>query len=324
MNFDLRSVIIKDGDEDFSAKLHEAALCLKEGGLVAFPTETVYGLGANALDARACKSIYSAKGRPSDNPLIVHVSSMDMANELVQDAPPCFYELCKEFWPGPISFVLNKSDIVPNLVSGGLDSVALRMPASKIALNIIEIAGVPVAAPSANISGRPSPTRCEHVIFDLNKRVDYIVCGGDIPIGVESTVLDIRAETPVLLRPGAVSRERIETLLGKKVLNPSNTDRAPRAPGMKYRHYSPNAKVYVLADNFSSSDLDDYILDLGLKKNKVLYLEYEDDLIMARDLFHDFRQADLEGYELVLVKPVSSGELLEANINRLLKAASGI
>ncbi len=318
----MQSVIIKEQQRDFNDKLREAALALKNGKLVAFPTETVFGLGANAFDDVACQNIYKAKGRPSDNPLIVHVSDMEMAFSLIREYDDRFIKLAEVFWQGPISFVLKKSDKVCQTVSAGLDTVAIRMPNHKIALELIKTAGVPVAAPSANISGRPSPTRSEHVIFDLSGRCDYIVCSADFPIGVESTVVDLSTEETVILRPGFVSANMIEEQTGIKVKShgTDKTVQVPKSPGTKYKHYSPNARVFMVEQNFTNSDIDDFAKDKGVESKKCKFLEYQDDIQMARNLFADFRDADQEHVELIIVKPAKDGELLEANLNRLQKA----
>ncbi len=319
----MESVIIKEKQRDFQEKLREAALALKNGKLVAFPTETVFGLGANAFDDAACQNIYKAKGRPQDNPLIVHVSDMEMAFSLIKDYDDRFIKLAEAFWQGPISFVLKKNDKVCKTVSAGLDTVAIRMPNNKIALELIKTSGVPVAAPSANISGRPSPTRSEHVIFDLSGRCDYIVCSDEFPIGVESTVVDLSTEETVILRPGFVSANMIEEQTGIKVKS-HNKDKdvaVPKSPGTKYKHYSPNARVYMVDDDFKSSDIAEFAKSKDVLASRCKFLEYKDDVQMAKNLFADFREADKEKFELILVKPAKDGELLEANLNRLKKAS---
>jgi len=232
-------------DECFSS----AAKALREGRLVAFPTETVYGLGANALDPQAVRRIFESKGRPLDNPLIVHIANISQLEPLVKEIPDRAEALIRAFWPGPLTLVMKKSELVPDEITAGLDTVAVRMPDNPVALRLIEEAGVPVAAPSANLSGRPSPTTYQHVLEDLNGRIEYIINGGPCKIGVESTVLDITSETPVILRPGGVTMEMLETVIGKvetdAVLKPED-GKKPRSPGMKYRHYSPNAEMFLV------------------------------------------------------------------------------
>ncbi|MDW7684371.1 MAG: L-threonylcarbamoyladenylate synthase [Bacillota bacterium] len=225
-----------------------AARILAEGGLVAFPTETVYGLGANALDAHAVEKIYTAKGRPGDNPLIVHVADTAQMMMLAKNIPPEAYCLAELFWPGPLTLVLEKKDIVPLSVTGGLDSVAIRVPDHPVALALLKEAALPVAAPSANLSGRPSPTTARHVLDDLNGRIDAVLDGGSCGVGVESTVLDIRDGRPRVLRPGGVTPAEIAAALKAEcpVISWSGaTDEAPSSPGMKYTHYAPQAPLYL-------------------------------------------------------------------------------
>lgn len=231
--------------------LKEAAEILRQGGLVAFPTETVYGLGANALDEKAARKIYEAKGRPSDNPLIAHVADFEGIHPLVARIPEMGRKLAETFWPGPMTLVFPKSDLVPLGTTGGLDTVAIRMPSDPVARTLIRLAGVPVAAPSANTSGRPSPTRAEHVYQDMEGRIEMIIDGGPVGIGVESTIVDVTEEVPVLLRPGAVTMEMLESVVGEvridpAILGPVSPDLKPKAPGMKYRHYAPNADLTLV------------------------------------------------------------------------------
>lgn len=317
----MHTTIVHKNQTDFEKKLLEASVAIKNGKLVAFPTETVFGLGANAFDDLACKNIYTAKGRPSDNPLIVHVSNMEMAKNLCSEYDDRFIKLAKAFWPGPISFVMKKNDKVCNTVSAGLNTVAIRMPKNDIALRLIEYSQVPIAAPSANISGRPSPTRSEHVIFDLSSRCDYILCSDDFPIGIESTVLDLSTEELVVLRLGAITPKMIEKELGIKVkVASSDKVSVPKSPGTKYKHYSPEAKVYMVNQDFSFNDIDVFAKNNRVDIKQIKFLEYSDDVLMARNLFADFRLADEQNYKIVLVKPPSDGEILDANLNRLMKA----
>ncbi len=227
--------------------VREAGKILKEGGLVAFPTETVYGLGADALNARAAEKIYAAKGRPSDNPLIIHIAHMDALGRIVSDIPEQAHALAGAFWPGPITMIFNKAECVPYGTTGGLDTVAVRMPDHETARAVIDAGGGYIAAPSANTSGRPSPTMAEHVREDLEGKIDMIVDGGSVEIGVESTILDLTVTPPMILRPGAVTKEMLEGILGEvaedKALLGADSKEAPKAPGMKYRHYAPKAKL---------------------------------------------------------------------------------
>lgn len=231
--------------------IQTAAKILQEGGLVAFPTETVYGLGGNGLDSEACKKIYIAKGRPSDNPLILHISEFEELNPIVREISPAAQKLMDAFWPGPLTMVFPKSEIVPAQATGGLDTVAVRFPNHPVARAIIRAAGLPIAAPSANSSGKPSPTRASHVEFDLNGKIEMIVDGGAAEWGLESTIVDVSGEVPMILRPGAVTKEMMEEVVGKVEIDPAilkkpAADLKPKAPGMKYTHYSPKAEVILV------------------------------------------------------------------------------
>lgn len=226
----------------------EAGRILREGGLVAFPTETVYGLGGNGLNPDASKKIYAAKGRPSDNPLILHIADVDMLYDIAVDVNDKAHKLIEAFWPGPLTMVFKKADGVPYTTTGGLDSVAVRMPSHPVALEMIRAAGVPVAAPSANVSGRPSPTLAKHVVEDMDGRIEMIIDGGNIAIGIESTIVDMTSEPPVILRPGYVTKAMMEEIIGEVSLDPTllikpTEDLRPKAPGMKYRHYAPRAEL---------------------------------------------------------------------------------
>ena len=234
--------------------MEDAGKVIKEGGIVAFPTETVYGLGGNALEKKVAAKIYKAKGRPSDNPLIVHISSISQAEDIAVNISDAARKLMDEFWPGPLTIILKKSDVVPKETTGGLDTIAVRMPNHPIALRLIEAAGVPIAAPSANISGKPSPTTARHVAEDMSGRINMIVDGGAVGIGIESTIIDMTAEVPVILRPGFVTKEMLEKVIGPveedKVVNAKSLeeiegDDKPRAPGMKYKHYAPKAELTI-------------------------------------------------------------------------------
>lgn len=232
--------------------ISEAAEILKGGGLVAFPTETVYGLGGNGLDKEAAKKIYAAKGRPSDNPLILHVSSIEEVYPLVKALPEKAKKLMEAFWPGPLTLVLPKSDLVPKESTGGLETVALRSPENALTLELIRACGFPIAGPSANLSGRPSPTEASHVFEDLGGRIEGILEDGAVGIGVESTIVDLSEDCPTLLRPGAITIEDLEEVLGEKVaIDPTLLGKSmaegftPKAPGMKYRHYAPKAEMIL-------------------------------------------------------------------------------
>lgn len=234
-------------DED----LLEAAHIIRKGGLVAFPTETVYGLGANALDEEAARKIYEAKGRPSDNPLIAHIAQYSELEPLVSEIPEAGRRLMEAYWPGPLTLIFPKSGKVPYRTTGGLDTVAVRMPSDPVARALIRLAGVPVAAPSANTSGRPSPTEAGHVYEDMKGRIDMILDGGPVGIGLESTIVDVTGPVPMLLRPGAVTLEMLRETVGDVEVDPAvsgpvTEDRKPKAPGMKYRHYAPRAELILV------------------------------------------------------------------------------
>ncbi len=234
----------------------KAARIIQQGGTVAFPTETVYGLGADALNPEAVRKIFKAKGRPLDNPLIVHIADIEQLEVIASDVPGIAHALMDAFWPGPLTMIFKRKDIVPDVTTCGLDTVAVRMPDNPIALGLIREAGTPIAAPSANISGRPSPTTAEHVISDLAGRIDAVIDGGAVRVGVESTVLDMTPDIPVLLRPGGVSIDQIREYVGDVVIG--YTDRAAgagevvRSPGLKYTHYSPETRLVLVMGNSSA------------------------------------------------------------------------
>lgn len=230
--------------------MERAGEIIKKGGLVAFPTETVYGLGANALDADASAKIYAAKGRPSDNPLIVHIADISALEKIVQEIPESAKKLAEAFWPGPLTMIFRKKDLVPYGTTGGLDTVAVRMPDHPVALELIKAGGGYIAAPSANTSGRPSPTKAAHVAEDMNGKIDAIIDGGDVGIGLESTIVDLTEEMPVILRPGYINEEMLEKVIGPvqmdQALLKDDPNLRPKAPGMKYRHYAPKAGLIIV------------------------------------------------------------------------------
>ena len=243
--------IIRQPDED---ALKRAGEILRNGGLVAFPTETVYGLGANALDADAAKKIYAAKGRPSDNPLIIHIADPHDAEKFAY-TNEAYYALADRFMPGPLTVILPKRDNIPNAVTGGLDSVAVRVPVHPTANALIRHAGVPIAAPSANVSGRPSPTRTDHVVCDMDGRIDMIIGGGDCEVGVESTIITLVTDTPCVLRPGKITVEELCEVLPDVTLSSAvmgKYEGAPLSPGMRYKHYSPSASVTIIDGDYKS------------------------------------------------------------------------
>lgn len=325
----------KDGE-----KIKKAAAILANGGLVVFPTETVYGLGANALDQNAVPNIFAAKGRPSDNPLIVHIAKLDTLYDLVLEVPRKALQLAEAFWPGALTIILKKKDIVPKVTSGGLDTVAVRMPSNAIAKQLILQAGVPVAAPSANLSGKPSPTLAKHCIEDLTGKVDAIIDGGECRYGVESTVISLAGETPVLLRPGAVTLEQMQQVIGKIQVHPgviAYVDNGEKAisPGMKYRHYAPKAKVVIVDADlkqfvaFVNASKEEGVFALCfteeanlLKKPFISYGKSDDQLAHAKKLFGALREFDERGAKIVYAHCPSEGGVGLAVYNRLLRAAS--
>lgn len=327
--------------------LEEAGLCLKEGGLVAFPTETVYGLGGDALNKESSKKIYAAKGRPSDNPLIVHISDIKALDVLCEDVSEEAYILAEKFWPGPLTMVLNKSSIVPYETTGGLDTVAVRMPDNEIALKLIENAGGYVAAPSANVSGKPSPTKAEHVYHDMKGRIEYIIDGGEVGIGIESTIVDLTMGIPTILRPGYITKnmlmEVIEQAQYDKAILEENVDKdiKPRAPGMKYKHYAPNGdltivkgktqsvvdKINALVENNIKCGYNSGVIATeetrGLYKGaQVISLGTRyDKKSVSHKLYDALREFDRLDVQYIYSEDFGEDEFGQAIMNRLLKAA---
>lgn len=326
----MKTKYIKINPLDFDPKsLEEAAMCIKNGGLVAFPTETVYGLGANTFDPAAVAKIYEAKGRPSDNPLISHISHIDQVDILAREVPENAKKLMEAYWGGPLTIILKKREAVPGIVSANLDTVSVRMPSHTVANALIKLAGTPVAAPSANLSGSPSPTTFSHCKMDLDGRVDYIIDGGDASIGVESTVVDMTGAVPVILRPGAVTREDIANVCGDCVFGGEYAD-APKCPGMKYTHYSPEAEVYAVNDiknieiplNKKTAVIT-YDSMKGYVKGSRFYSAGASDSDYAARLFYLLRKADEDGIEIVYAALPENSGIGVAIRNRLLKSAGG-
>lgn len=323
-------------------ELEHAAQILRRGGLVAFPTETVYGLGGDGLQPEAAKRIYEAKGRPSDNPLILHISSREELPAIVAEIPKKAEILMDAFWPGPMTLIFRKGRCVPYETTGGLDTVAVRMPEHEGARQLIARAGVPVAAPSANTSGRPSPTTAEHVKEDLWGRIDLIIDGGLVGIGVESTILDVTEEIPVILRPGHITRNMIEAVTGKVRMDPGldgrNPDVKPKAPGMKYRHYAPQAQMTVvegpseavihricqLAEGYPSEKVGILATDETAEcypHGQVLSVGSRERHTIEQGLYGALREFDHRGVEVIFSESFPEDERSEAIMNRLLKAA---
>jgi len=322
-------------------EIDKAAQLLAEGQVVAFPTETVYGLGANALDPEAVARIFAAKGRPQDNPLIVHCTGREQVEELVREIPKEARLLMERFWPGPLTLVLPKNEVVPGEVTAGLDTVAVRVPAHPVALSLLRAVNFPLAAPSANLSGKPSPTRAEHVLRDLGGRIPAVVDGGETGFGVESTVLDCTRRPFRLLRPGGVTLEELQELVEVSLAPGHLEEGPPPSPGMKYEHYAPEAEVYLVSGPGAAAkilELNEALLRKGQKVGvmtwqeraglypglTVLSMGPEGDLPgLASRLYHLLRQADDLGLEVLFVEAVSERHLGLAIMNRLRKAARG-
>ena len=338
--------IIKIDEENIDeALISQAGKIIKNGGLVAFPTETVYGLGGDALNRESSKKSYAAKGRPSDNPLIVHIADINDMDAIVLKVTENALKLAERFWPGPLTMILKKSDRVPLETTGGLDSVAIRMPVHKTAAAFIKAAGGYVAAPSANISGKPSPTSAKYVIQDMDGRIDMIIDGGDSGIGLESTIVDLTGDIPVLLRPGYITVEQLREVLGNvdvdKTILDGDCKERPKAPGMKYRHYAPkgeltivegqalavvekineltheaerdNKKVCVIATDENADNYEAGVIKSIGSRN--------DEDIIAHRLYTILRECDDENIDVIYSESFDSAGIGQAIMNRLLKAA---
>lgn len=338
-------VVKVDREAPDSAVIQEAGEILKRGGLVAFPTETVYGLGGDGLNACSSEKIYSAKGRPSDNPLIIHIADMESLERIAGQIPGKAHILAEHFWPGPLTMIFKKTKEVPFETTGGLDSVAVRMPGHPVALALIAAGGGYIAAPSANTSGRPSPTRAEHVEEDLSGRIEMIVDGGDVGIGLESTIVDFTEEIPVILRPGYINQAMIEEVIGKvrmdKGLLIQDEKVKPKAPGMKYRHYAPKAQLTIVQG--STEKVVQYINEqcsvLGKEGRKAGVIgtdetshSYQAAVVksigtrqeeegIARHLFGILREFDEEDVDCIFSEAFDTPKMGQAIMNRLLKAA---
>ncbi len=340
---------------DLKTAYDEAGRIIRSGGLVAFPTETVYGLGGNALDADASAKIYAAKGRPSDNPLIVHIADREELYPLVREIPDAAEKLMDRFWPGPLTLIFRKTDVVPKETTGGLETVAVRMPSHPVAAEFIRASGVPIAAPSANTSGRPSPTMAEHVVEDLSGRIDMILDGGSVGIGLESTIVDVTGEVPMILRPGYITKAMIEETVGQTDIDPAvrgtdegvmATGTAPKAPGMKYRHYAPKSPLYIVRGSRQSIErklieLESQASERGLRAGYILSDDMEapkgaakvyragargDEEAIAASLYGILRQCDYDSLDVIYSDDFGLGDsstLGYAIRNRLMKAAGG-
>jgi sua5/yciO/yrdC/ywlC family protein len=337
----IKEIDINKPDQDLISLF---ANMLADGKTVIFPTETVYGLGANALDEDAATKIYQAKGRPSDNPLLVHVADKEDVYDLVENVDDRAKLLMDKFWPGPLTIVFKKKAIIPDRTSGGLDTVAIRMPSDQVARDLIRQAGVPIAAPSANISGRPSPTKPEHIIRDMDGRVDGILVGGPCDYGVESTIIDLSEDLAMVLRPGSITLEMLGEVLGRVDLDPSLKNKddniRAKAPGMKYKHYSPQAQVYIVkADDLEGfAERVDSLCEDNAKKGLkigVMTMNYDQhsyqakvfdlggsDTEVAKNLFDSLISLDRESIDIAYVPYFEERGIGVAIMNRLKKAAA--
>jgi L-threonylcarbamoyladenylate synthase len=325
--------------------IEEAGTVIREGGLVAFPTETVYGLGANALDEEAVKKIFVAKGRPQDNPLIVHVADFDL-EPLVKNIPEVAVKLMESFWPGPLTIILEKSELIPDVTSAGLSSVGIRMPSNNISRELIRAAGVPIAAPSANISGRPSPTEASRCVEDLEGRVDFILGGGSCKVGLESTIVDCTSNPPCVLRPGGVTLDMLRKVDSAIYIDPAVMKKAegnfkPKAPGMKYRHYAPKAPMKIIQGDLQKTiEIIKEIVQNSIDENKQVGIlateesidKYPQGMVISlgsrtdvesigKNLFEALRRFDDAGVDIILSEAFEEDGFGTAVMNRLKKSA---
>ena len=330
--------ILGTSEED----IERAAEIIRQGGLVAFPTETVYGLGADALNPEAVGKVYAAKGRPSDNPMIVHISSKDDLSRLTFEITEDMKKLADVFWPGPLTMVVPARPVVPKVTTGGLDTVAVRMPSDLTAASLITASGVPIAAPSANLSGKPSPTTARHVIDDLDGRIDAIIEGGDCQVGIESTVVDMTGSVPAVLRPGIITQEQLSSALGKTVeLDPvlltkpeikrgeglleTDGDFKPKSPGMKYKHYAPKAEMIIYKGDREKAALamaEEKLrrVECGQKVEIIIYDDEEPEKA-AREFFAKLRACDKAGVDVILAAALKEDGVGFAVMNRMFKSA---
>lgn len=341
----MKTVMVDMRDKINEADMQLAGEVLKKGGLVAFPTETVYGLGADALDEQASAKIYGAKGRPSDNPLIVHIADWDAVYRIAKEIPEAAKKLADRFWPGPLTMVLKKSEAVPFTTTGGLSTVAVRMPDHVIARELIRAGGGYIAAPSANTSGRPSPTKAQHVAEDMDGVIDMIIDGGAVSIGLESTIVDLTEEVPTILRPGYITQEMLAETVGHvemdKGLTSEDASVRPKAPGMKYRHYAPKAELIIVegdmeqvrtrinelvkaaqckgqkvgiiaADETLQGYQADYVTTIGSRR---------DELTIAQHLYDILRTFDSMDIDVIYSESFDTPHMGQAIMNRLIKAA---
>lgn len=340
----MKTELIKINSKNKKEIISKASDLIKKGEIVAFPTETVYGLGANAFNDKAIQKIFVAKGRPSDNPLIVHISDLKQLNELVEFVPKKAKLLMKKYWPGPLTIVMKKSSLVPLSITAGLNTVAVRMPSNKIALELIKKAGFPLAAPSANSSTKPSPTMAKHVLDDLDGKIPLILDGGNCEIGVESTVVGLVSEKPILFRPGKITIEELTKVLGEidysKTITSSNLNVKiiPFSPGMKYKHYAPKAELILVEAKERVNFISEVTtISLNEKPNLIGIISFTKKVgfenefffnknidLYAKELFSSLRELDKRGVKKIIVEGVTDTNFGLAVMNRLRKAASKI
>ena len=323
-------------ETEYQESITTAAEILKNGGVVGVPTETVYGLAASAYDNNAIKKVFDAKGRPQDNPLIVHISDMEMLKDVAEDIPEIVYTLAENFWPGPLTMVLHRTEKIAESVSAGLLTVAVRMPSNTVALDVIKKSGLPLAAPSANVSGRPSPTSAYHVVNDLDGKIDAVLMGDDCDFGVESTVITLVGQTPILLRPGAVTYEQLLKFLptleiADAVLNELKSGDKAESPGMKYKHYAPKTTAFLVeGDNFADfvNKQENAVAVCfeeeanNIKIPKLIYGSVNDTLSLAHSIFAVLREVDKFGAERVFIHAPEKEGVGLAVYNRLIRAAA--
>ena len=338
-------VITQDENRIDEQTIMQAGEIIRNGGLVAFPTETVYGLGGDGLNPDSSRKIYAAKGRPSDNPLIIHIYRMEDLEVLVKEIPESARKLAEAFWPGPLTMILPKADVVPKETTGGLDTVAVRMPSHKVALAFIKAAGGFVAAPSANLSGKPSPTLAKYVLEDMDGRIDMIIDGGDIAIGLESTIVDLTGDVPMILRPGYITLDMLKDVLGEVTMDPTLMDgdckERPKAPGMRYRHYAPKGDMLIIEGEPEKVVVEINTLvkeshQKGYKTGVIATAEnvekYRadvvkvvgnrgDDTAIAASLYRILREFDDEEVDAIYSESFAADGIGQAIMNRLLKAA---
>ena len=326
-------------------ELKEASAVIRSGGLVAFPTETVYGLGGDATNPEASRKIYAAKGRPSDNPLIVHIADFSQLRNIVAEVPQEAEKLAEAFWPGPLTMILRKNEVIPYETTGGLDTVAIRMPSHPVARAFLQDSGCMIAAPSANTSGRPSPTTAQHVWGDLHGKIEILLDGGPVGIGIESTIVDLSEERPMILRPGFITQEMLSAVLGDVGVDPGlaseNSKQPPKAPGMRYRHYAPKADLTLVEGTMEeviskinaltreAQAMGKSVGVLATEENKDCYVadhvivigQRQDEAEIARHLFDVLRQFDDLQVDLIYSESFVAAGVGQAIMNRLLKAA---